>query len=100
MTWVLVRKLLRDVLVAWIVVAVLLFLFQILWARITMRVTTQIFDAFKDVGVSPATIMRILLNQNQDGQANEMIGQMVQSIIGGESINLERAEDMLSISYV
>ena len=37
-TWVLVRKLLRDVRVAWIVVAVLLFLFQILWSRITSRV--------------------------------------------------------------
>ena len=100
MTWVLVRKLLRDVRVAWIVVSVLLFLFQILWARITMRVTTQILAAFDDAGISPEMIMRILLNQNQQGQSNEMIGQMIQAIIGGENISLDRAGDMMSVSYV
>ena len=100
MTWVLVRKLLRDVRVAWTVVAVLLFLFQILWSRITMRVTTQILAAFEAAGVSPELIMRILLNQDPRGQSNEMLGQMIQAIIGGERIALDRAQDMMSVSYV
>ncbi len=100
MLFVLVLKLLRDVRVAWIVVAVLLFLFQILWARITMRVTTQILAAFDAAGISPDLIMRILLNQNAQGQSNEMLGQMVQAIIGGENIALDRAGDMMSVAYV
>lgn len=100
MTWILVKKLLRDVRVAWFIVAILLFLFQILWSRITMRVTTQILTAFGRIGVSPDEIMRILLNQNPDGQSNEMLGQMVQAIIGGENVSLDRAADMMSVSYV
>ena len=94
MTWTLVRKLLRDVCVAWIVVAVLLFLFQILWARITSRVSTQILNALQDAGVSLDHLQRILMGPN------EMIGQMVQAIIGGEKIALDKPGDMMSISYV
>jgi ABC-2 type transport system permease protein len=100
MTLVLVRKLLRDVRVAWIVVAVLLFLFQILWSRITMRVTTQILTALNEAGIDADFLMRILLNQNAQGQSNEMLGQMVQAIIGGENISLDRAGDMMSVAYV
>lgn len=100
MTWILVRKLLRDVRLAGMVVASLLFLFQILWARVTMRVTTQILSAFEAAGVSPEAIMRILLNQDAQGRSNEMLGQMVQTIIGGENIALDRAGDFMSISYV
>ena len=100
MTWVLVRKLLRDIRIPWIVGAVLLFLFQILWARITMRVSTQILAALEQAGISPEMLMRILLNQNPQGQSNEMIGQMIQAIIGGENIALDRAGDMMSVSYV
>lgn len=100
MTWVLVRKLLRDVRVAWIVAAILLFLFQILWARITMRVTTQILTALEAAGISPDFLMRLLLNQNEQGKSNEMLGQMVQAIIGGENIALDRAGDMMTVAYV
>ena len=100
MTWVLVRKLLRDVRVAWLVVTILLFLFQILWARITMRVTTQILAAFARQNISPELIMQILLNQNEEGKSNEMLGQLVQAIIGGENIALDRAGDMMTVAYV
>ena len=100
MTWILVKKLLRDVRVAWTIVAILLFLFQILWARITMRVTTQIISAFERQGISLEMITQILLNQNADGQSNEMLGQMIQAIIGGENIALDRAGDMMSVAYV
>jgi ABC-2 type transport system permease protein len=94
MTWTLVRKLLRDVRIAWIVVAVLLFLFQLLWSRITSRVTTEILTALQGAGVTLDFLQSILLNRN------EMMGQMVQSIIGGDQIALDRPSDMMSISYV
>jgi len=100
MTWVLVRKLLRDIFLAWAVVGVLAFLFQILWSRITMRVTQQILAALGAQGLSPQRIMQILLNQDQQGQSREMMGQMVQAIIGGDNISFERANDLMSISYV
>src|SRR5260221_2165846 len=94
MTWTLVRKLLRDVRIAWIVVAILLFLFQLLWARITSRVTTEILTALARAGISPEMLQGILL------RPDEMMGQMVQSIIGGDQIDMQRPIDMMSISYV
>src|SRR2546428_2751902 len=94
MTWVLVRKLLRDVRVAWIVVAILLFLFQILWSRITSRITTEILTALQGAGIPLPFLQQVLFKRN------EMMGQMVQAIIGGDSIALDRPADMMSISYV
>ncbi len=94
MTRVLVLKLLRDIRVAWIVVAVLLFLFQLLWSRITSRVTTEILPALQRARLSLEFLQAIVL------KPNEMMGQMVQAIIGGDSIELDRPGDMMSISYV
>lgn len=94
MTWVLVWKVLRDLRIAWFLGALLLFLFQLLWARITQRVSSQILNAFRERGVDPDVIMGILFKNN------EFPGQMIQAIIGGENIQIERAQDMMSISYV
>jgi ABC-2 type transport system permease protein len=94
MTWILTRKLLRDVYVAWIVVAVLLFLFQILWARITSRVSTQILTALQNAGVPLDLVQQIFLGRN------DAMGQLVQAIIGGEDIALDKAGDMMTIAYV
>ncbi len=94
MTWALVRKLLRDVRVAWIVVAVLIFLFQILWARVTSRVTTQILTALQGAGLSLDFLQRVFMGPG------EMIGQMIQAIIGGEKIELDKPDNFMSISYV
>jgi ABC-2 type transport system permease protein len=93
-TWVLVRKLLRDIRVAWIVAALLLFLFQILWSRITSRVTAQILGQFERLHVTPEMIKTILFSKD------EMPGQLIQAVIGGENIAFDRASDMMSISYV
>jgi ABC-2 type transport system permease protein len=46
------------------------------------------------MGVSPDQIRNIIFDKN------ELPGQMVQSIIGGEAIQFNRAIDMMSISYV
>src|SRR5262245_51646439 len=94
MIWALTKKLLRDVRLAWIVVAVLLFLFQILWARVTSRVTTQILTALEGAGISLEFLQGLVLNRN------EIIGQMVQAVIGGEHMQLDKAEHFMSISYV
>ena len=93
MTWALVRKLLRDIRTAWIVVAALLFLFQILWARIAQRITDLIAQ-FNIFGITPDQLTGMVL------QKNDLPGQMVQSIIGGEDIELNKAGDFMSISYV
>jgi ABC-2 type transport system permease protein len=94
MTWVLVRKLLRDIRVAWIVTAVLLFLFQLLWAHITQRVTTQILDEFKERGIPFEAVRDVIFNPKAP------TGKLVQAIIGGESIALNRADNFMTISYV
>jgi ABC-2 type transport system permease protein len=91
---VLVRKLLRDIRVAWSVVAVLLFLFQILWSRITSRITAQILGQLERFNVTPEIIRSILFDPN------EMTGQLVQAVIGGENIKLDQADNFMSISYV
>ena len=63
MTWVLMRKLLRDIRIAWIVVALLLFLFQLLWSRITSRITTQILRELQGAGVTLEFLQEVLLNR-------------------------------------
>ena len=93
-TWVLVRKLLRDIRVAWIIAAVLLFLFQILWSRITSRITTQIVRDLQAANLPLEFIQNLLLSRN------EMIGQLVQAIIGGHPIQLNKSDNFMSISYV
>jgi ABC-2 type transport system permease protein len=93
MTWVLVRKLLRDIRVAWTVASVLLFLFQILWARIAQR-TTDLIGEINIGGINPDQLMGMVMKKN------DMPGKMLQSVIGGESIDLTRADNFMSISYV
>jgi ABC-2 type transport system permease protein len=94
MTWVLVRKLLRDVCLAAVIVATLLFLFQVLWARITSRVTTQIITDLQRAGVTLEVLQNLLLGRN------EIIGQLVQAIIGGEQVELDKSDNFMSIAYV
>ena len=82
MTWVLVRKLLRDLRVAAIVVAVPLVLFQLLWSRITSRVS-DILKALQ-ANFTLEALQALVLGPN------DALGQMVQAIIGGEDIALSQ----------
>jgi ABC-2 type transport system permease protein len=93
MILVLVRKLLRDIRVAWIVIAILLFLFQILWSRIAQR-TTDIIGEFNVMGIDVKQLEAMVLKKN------DFPGKMVQSIIGGENIEINRASDFMTIAYV
>ena len=91
MTWTLVRKLLRDNRTAWIVVAVLLFGFQLLWARVAHRIAADLLTALQRFGIPLDTIRQIVFQGP---------GQIIQAIMGGEGVRIDRALDLMSISYV
>ncbi len=89
----LVRKLLRDARTALIFVGFLLMAFQVLWARITQRISDsgQILDQLRGFGLTIANIRETIFKGP---------GQIVQAIMGGENIHIDRALDMISIAYV
>jgi ABC-2 type transport system permease protein len=90
MTFILVRKLLRDIRTPLIVVALLLCAFQFLWAHVTRRITDEIFPYFR---------MFLTEEQMREGLFKGT-GQIVQTLMGGERIAFGRALDMFSIAYV
>lgn len=93
MTLILIRKLLRDVRLWLLVVCVLLFVFQCLWARVTHNISMQLLPFLENqlvLGVE--ALMRTIF---QEGPAR-----LVQTLIGGETIDLRKPMDMLSIGYV
>jgi ABC-2 type transport system permease protein len=91
MTRTLVFKLLRDYRVALIVVVLLLFLFQLLWSLVSKRVSTEIIRAFSEFGIGVEMLRQIIFQGP---------GKMIQALLGGENIRLERAMDMMSMAYV
>jgi ABC-2 type transport system permease protein len=90
MTIVLVRKLLADIRNGLILVMIFLFAFQCLWAKVTERITEEIL---------PALTRHLPLDRLLDILFAGP-GQMIQTLMGGELINLLRARDVLSIGYV
>lgn len=86
----LVRKLLRDLRLPLFVVALLLAAFQCLWARISQRITEEIVPSF--ARYVPLEFIRTVLFEGP--------GKLIQTMMGGESINFASATDMLSIGYV
>jgi ABC-2 type transport system permease protein len=95
MTMVLVRKLLRDIWVPLVVVALLLAAFQVFWARITERVLGRLSPFFDTLAG-----MAGLGTRDVEATVFEGPGRVVRTMIGGENVSLDRAMDMLSIGYV
>jgi ABC-2 type transport system permease protein len=95
MTATLVLKILRDLRLPLLVVALLLAGFQMLWVKITQRTSGELIPLF--AGLAAAQKMRL-----DDFQAIlfKGPGKIMQTLMGGESINLENAMHMLSIGYV
>jgi ABC-2 type transport system permease protein len=95
MTLVLVRKLLRDF--RWPLLGVAIFLagFECLWVKITQRITGQLVPLL--VGLAHASKLSA-------GQLETALfegpGKIMRTMMGGETIELDRAMDMLSIGYV
>jgi ABC-2 type transport system permease protein len=93
MMHILVRKVLRDVRTGLVLVSLLLAAFQVLWARVTQRIADagQILDSLRQLGLSIEDIRTTVFKGP---------GQIIQAIMGGESIRIDHAMDMISISYV
>ena len=88
---ILIRKLFRDVWLALVVMLLLLFAFQLLWAKVTQRIAGEVLARFVDLGVDIATLRSIIFTDS---------GKIIQTLMGGETIALERGADMMSIAYV
>ena len=91
MTRTLILKLLRDYRIGLIVVALLLFLFQLLWSVVARRVSTEIMEAFAPFGIGLPQLRQIVFQGP---------GKIIQSLLGGEMLRLDHAMDVLSMAYV
>src|SRR5262245_26087295 len=97
MTGTLVKKLLRDVRTGLIIVAALLFLFQLLWAKVTHSVSGQLLPKVQEIlAEAQANLpMERFITLFFSGP-----GQIVQKLIGADRINLMYAFDLLSSGFV
>jgi ABC-2 type transport system permease protein len=83
-------KLLRDVRWSLFFVGLLLFIFQLLWSKITDRITGELLPAFTPR--VPLEFIKSVLFQGP--------GKIVLNLIGGEGLRIDRPEDLLTIAYV
>src|SRR5262245_1720503 len=95
MTGTLIRKLLRDIWVPLTIVAALLAAFQCLWASVTERIIGQLAPFFTRLAAAQGLTQIDIEAVVFDGP-----GKIIRTLIGGETVSLERAMDMLSIGYV
>jgi ABC-2 type transport system permease protein len=95
MTGTLVRKILRDLRIAILVVALLLVAFQCLWVKIADRISNDLMQQLQGLGAAS-----MVSPQEIEATIFEGPGKIMRTIIGGESISLFRITDMLSVGYV
>ncbi|MBX9681352.1 MAG: ABC transporter permease [Gemmataceae bacterium] len=91
MTFVLVRKILRDLRLGLFVTLTLVFLFQMLWARVTARIVGHLIQQFGQLGFGIDQLKKI---------AFEGEGRVIETLIGGEGVSIDRATDMMSVALV
>jgi ABC-2 type transport system permease protein len=94
MTFILVRKLFRDVRPALIVVCVVLFLFAAFWVKITQRVTVEIAPVFNTIAakVGDKKLFEDVLFRGP--------GKVSQAALGWGELNFERPNDFLAMGMV
>lgn len=92
MSFILFRKILRDLRWPFLGIGVLLAAFEMLWAKITQRITEELLPEFAKLGVPAEVIIDKVMNKN--------FGKFVQALIGGENIRLYEPNDMLTVGYV
>lgn len=90
MTTILVRKLLRDLRWPLVVVALLLAGFQCLWVKVVERIIGELLPTF--VKYMPLELIKHIIFQGS--------GQTLETLMGGQMINIDRPMDMLSVGYV
>ncbi|MBY0512758.1 MAG: ABC transporter permease [Gemmataceae bacterium] len=95
MTGILVRKLLRDIRPALIVVSLLLFAFAALWVKITQRVTTEITPFFnivaKRAGSNREAFEKVLFRGP---------GKVSQAVLGGADLQFQEPNDFLAVGLL
>ena len=91
----LLRKLLRDVRLPLVVLVVLLAAFQCLWAKITKQISGQLLPQLVWLGAARNIAAKDIEETIFSGP-----GQIIKSMIGGESISIFSTKDMLTIGYV
>ena len=94
MTFILVRKLLRDVRPALIVVCLVLFVFAAFWVKITQRVTSEIAPVFNSVAllVGDQKLFEDVLFKGP--------GKVSQAALGWGDLNFERPNDFLAMGML
>ena len=95
MTFILVRKLLRDIRPALIVVCLILFLFAGLWVKITQRVTAEItpfFNTVARVAKLPPKLFEDVLFKGP--------GKVSQAVLGGAVLRFEKPMDFLAVGLL
>src|SRR4051812_46930019 len=115
MTFVLIRKLLRDIWIQLLVVSLLLCAFQLLWAHVTHDIATQLLPKITGYVIQNGnsvlpfpflTEEMIKEKAKKVGKDLEKIffegpGKIVQSLVGGESMSLlDSATNLMSVGYV
>jgi ABC-2 type transport system permease protein len=95
MTLILVRKLLRDVRAALIVVCVLLFLFALLWVKITQRVTTEIVPVAQSISQAKFGSAKTLEKLFVRGPSK-----ISQAALGWGDMSFDKPNDFLAIGML
>lgn len=90
-----VLKALRELRLLLAGMALLLAAFQVFWAMITERVAGQLVPFFSMLAGAGGLSIRDVEKELFHGPA-----EAIRALIGGEGIDLQNAQDMLSISYV
>ena len=90
MTTILVRKLFRDLRWPLVVVAILLAGFQCLWVKVVERIIGELLPVF--LKYMPLELIKHIIFQGS--------GQTLETLMGGQMINIDRPMDMLSVGYV
>ena len=91
MSWILVRKLLRDLRVGLFTIGVLLFAFELLWCKSTQQglILTQ---KLRSQGIDIRVFFRTMFREES--------GKMIEKLIGGDRIAIGQGLDTLSVGYV
>jgi ABC-2 type transport system permease protein len=91
----LIRKLLRDIWPALVVVCLILAAFQCLWVKITQRLCGELVPLITQLSSRGGMNARALQDVLFQGP-----GKVLRTLMGGERIQIDNAMDMLSIGYV
>lgn len=95
MTFILWRKLVRDLRVPLLVVTLFIMMFEGFWVKVTERVTTNLTPIFQQVAIA----------QNRSPKFFEEVvfhgpGKVFQTLIGGESVGWEKPNELLVVGLM